>query len=246
MYFMYAASKFDEAKEAYNNLVVHNDNSKIDNVLLKINDASKFIFWKKHLKELKIQLLIRKKEYRKALKYIKQTDAYLYTGLIYEILNKSDSAKIYYEKEIQRQIDNIDDYSDNLSLQLQAERNIGLLYTFVGNNNKAKEYLREIPSEIDSNERKILLQYDFYIENYQSGGYKDFIEGDIISFGIDSISKNIDLDSLIEANRFYYNGYIGSDNKYIYKVKRIFEEKAISCGMNKIENTKANTIYRSQ
>ncbi len=128
---------------------------------------------------------------------------------------------------------------ENLSLQI--ERQLALVYTFLGEKDNAKKYLKEVPGNFDKNQKRIIQQYDFYIENYKSGGYKDFLEGETVLLGIDSLQPNIDIDSLFEANRIYYSGYTTSGDDYEYEIKKIFEKKALSLGMNKIEKAKPNS-----
>ncbi len=227
--------KMDEANKAYEEAIIYNDEKKIDIAIQKIDNAMKFVFWKSNLLNQKVQLLYAKKEYRKALVCTDKIEVYLFKGLIYEHLNNSDSAKIFYKKEIPLLKEQLKDYENNEDLSLQVERQIALVYTFLGEKEKAEKYIREIPNNYDINNKRIIQHYDFYIENYKSGGYKDFLEGETVSYGVDSIPKNLDLDSLFESNRFYYNGYSSTGDRHIYEIRKIFEKKAISIGMNRIE-----------
>ena len=241
-YFMITSIKLDKANEAYEEAMIYDDN-KIDLAIQEIDNALRFVFGESNLTNQKAQLLYKKKEYRKILDCIENTKAYLYKGLIYEHLNNSDSAKIYYKKEIPKLKQQLKDYENDENLLFQVERQIALIYTFIGEQEKAIKYLKKIPNNFDFNQKRIIQQYDFYIENYKSGGYKDFLEGETVFYGVDSLSKSVDIDSLFEWNRFYYNGYTGSDDRCIYEIKKIFEQQAISSGLNKIdEKTKPNRV----
>ncbi|NOQ25544.1 MAG: hypothetical protein GQ564_09315 [Bacteroidales bacterium] len=244
-YIVITSIKLDKANEAYEKAMIYDD-KKIDLAIQEIDNALKFVFWKSNLTNQKAQLLYKKKEYRKILNCIKNTKAHLYKGLIYEHLNKSDSAKVFYKKEIPELKEQLREYKDDENLSLQIERQIALVYTFLGETDNARKYLKEFTNDYDINQKRMLQEYDFYIENYKSGGYKDFLEGETVLFGIDSFPSNIDIDSLFELNRFYYKGYTATNDVYEYKIKKIFEKKAISIGMNKIEKTKPNPDERSQ
>ncbi|HEY6913314.1 MAG TPA: hypothetical protein VI413_01470 [Paludibacter sp.] len=241
-YIMIASIKQEKANKAYEQAMVYDDN-KIDFAIQEIDNALKFVFWKSNLTNQKVQLLYKKKEYRKILNCIKNTKAYLYKGLIYEQLQESDSANVFYIKEIPELKKQLGEYSDKEYLSLQIERQLALIYTFLKETDSARIFLKEIPNDYNLIQKRMIQQYDFYIENYQSGGYKDFLEGETVHFGMDSLPSNLDIDSLFEKNRFYYNGYTTNDNVYEYEIKKIFEKKALSLGMNKIVKTKSNSIY---
>jgi HEPN domain-containing protein len=201
----------------------------IDEIIELINKADHCIFWRKNRSSKKAQLYFKKKDYKKALIYSKETENFLLTSLIYEISNKPDSATVFYRKKIEKLLNTIKNIDDKV-LKLDAERQIALLYTFVGDSKAADKYLKPIPKDFDSRQKRMLLKYDFYIENYISGGYKDLLEGETVLFGIDSLPKYIDLDSLMNVHRFYFNESINSK----YKIKKIFENKAIKAGFNKL------------
>ncbi|MFB6320808.1 hypothetical protein [Saccharicrinis sp. FJH54] len=241
-YVIIASIKMDNANEAYKEVMI-NDGKKIDLAIQKINNAQKIVFWKNNLTNQKAELLYKKKEYRKVLNCIGNTKAYLYKSLIYEHLNKSDSAKIFYEKEIPLLKERLSKCKNDAVLSLQIERQIALVYTFLGEKENASKYLKKIPNDFYFYQRRMIQEYDFYIEDYKSGGYKNYLEGETVIFGIDSLTSNIDIDSLFDSNRFYYNGYTSFDGEYEFKIKKIFEKKALSIGMNKIEKTKPNTRY---
>lgn len=243
-YIMIALARQDKANNLYEKAMIYDDN-KIDLAIQEIDNALKFVFWKSNLTNQKVQLLYRKKEYRKILKCIENTKTYLYKGLIYEHLQNHDSANVFYSKEIPELKKQLSKHKGNEYLALQIERQLALLYTFLGKTDSARVLIKEIPKDYDLNRKRMIQQYDFYIENYQSGGYKDFLEGEIVHFGIDSLPTNLDIDSLFESNRFYYNGYTENGNVYQYEIKKIFERKALSLGMNKIDQTRTN-ILRSQ
>lgn len=232
-YIVVLSLKLDKANKAYEEVIIFDDDSKIDLAIQKIDAARKFVFWKSNLLNQKVQLLYRKKKYREILKCSENIDAYLFKGLIYEHLNQSDSAHLFYKKEIPELKKSLKDYRNNENLLLQVERQIALVYTFLGETEKAREYLRDIPENYDFQQRESIQIYDFYIESYKSGGFKDFLEGETAYFDKDSISKSLDFDSLVEANRFYFNGNTVIDNSSLYEIKTIFEQKALVIGMNK-------------
>jgi len=226
--------RIDVANKAFEEAIIFDSDENINSAIQKIDDALRVVFWKSNLPNQKIQLLYRKKEYRKALDCIKKIDANIFTGLLYEHLGKSDSARLYYKKQIPILKENLRDFKKDEYLTLEIERNVALIYTFLGEAEKAKKYLREIPSNFDFDRKNMIQRYDFFIESYKSGGYKEFLEGETVFFCIDSIQENVDIDSLFEKNRFYYDGCSGSNGKYTYEIKKIFEEKAISTGMSRI------------
>ncbi|NOX45786.1 MAG: hypothetical protein GXO89_02275 [Chlorobi bacterium] len=237
LYLLFVLIKQDEANKAYEEAIVFGDKDKDNLAIRKIDYAIRFVPWNRTLKNQKVQLLMKRKEYRKALNCILETDAYFFTALLYEYLNSDDSAKIYYRKGIPLLIEQLQDYNNDLVLLYQGERQVALFYTFLGEKEKAKKYLRKIPNTLDYYQTRIINQFDYYIESYQSGGYKDFLEGKTVFFGVDCIPKSIEIDSLIDANHFYYNGREGTGDDYQYEIKMIFEQKAVSCGMNKIDKT---------
>jgi tetratricopeptide (TPR) repeat protein len=233
-FFIYSALLIDKAYKAFEEAIFSDKNKDIELALKRIDNAESFAFFDNNLVNKKVQLLYRKKEYRKALNAVKRKDAYIYKGLLYEHLNRSDSAAILYEKVIPELKKKWKKNRGNAYLAYEIERQIALFYTFLNQSESAKEYLNEIPKEYDPELRELLLHYDYYIENYISGGYKDYIEGETLLFGIDSIS-DMNMDSLFAANRFYFDSHSYSGNKHKYEIKKIFEQKAIGIGMNRIE-----------
>ena len=235
-FFIYSAFLLDKAYEAYEKAVIFDKNEDIEIALERIESAEQFAFYDKNLVNIKVQLLYSKKEFRKALNAIKKKDAFIYKGLLYEHLNRSDSASICYEMaipELKKQLKKNKKNNKNTHIAYEIERQIALFYTFLDKSKSAKEYLTEIPEEYNPELRELILHYDFYIENYVSGGYKDYLEGETLLFGIDSIS-DMNIDSLFIANRFYYDSYSGSKTKQEYEIRRIFKHKAIEIGMNRI------------
>jgi tetratricopeptide (TPR) repeat protein len=235
-YVLYVAIKTDEVYFLVQESQMLNA-QEIDNeeLLRKIDFIMKLNPWNNALYGMKVNILISQKQYQSALKCSKERDAYITTGLIYEYLNEGDSAKIYYKKEVNRILNKINQFNDNPSLKRNLERQLAMLYKFIGDNENSVKYMKEIPDDIDYQEKKNLEWQDFYIENYKGGGYKNFLEGEISIFGTDSIPTGIDIDSLITANRFYYNGKSEIGETITYEIRKIFEQKAIECGMNKIE-----------
>lgn len=237
-YYIYSAMLLDKAYKAWEVAAISDNDEDIESALNRIEKAEPFAFFDKNLVNIKVQLLYRKKEYRKALKAIEKKDVLIYKGLLYEHLNRSDSAAICYEKAIPELKRQWKKNNENAHLANEIERQIALFYTFLNQSESAKEYLTEIPEDYNPEFRELLLHYDYYIENYVSGGYKDYLEGETLLFGTDSI-LNMNIDSLFTVNRFYYDNYSGSGNKHEYEIKRIFEQKAIEIGMNRLK-TKPN------
>jgi len=233
-FFIYSAVLLDSAYEAYEKTVFSDDNEKIDFALKEIIKAEPFAFYDKNLTNIKVQLLYGKKEYRKALNAVERKDAYIYKALLYEHLNRKDSALIFYKKAIPKLKKQWKKNKGNLHLAYEIERQIALFYTFLNQSETAKEYLPLVPEDYNSELKEMILHYDYYIENYVSGGYKDYLEGETLFFGTDSIS-NMNMDSLFTVNRFYYDSYSGNGKKHKYEIKKIFEQKANKIGMNRID-----------
>lgn len=232
-FFTYTSILRDQAHLAYEKAILSDDTDKVDIALEKIIKAEKLSLFDGKLVNIKAQLLYQKKEYRKALKAIEKKEVYIYQALLYEHLGKIDSAKLCYERaipELERQLKKQKD----VNLAYQLERQIALFYTFLGQIDKAKNLLPQIPENYNPDLKELLLNHDFYIENYISGGYKDFLEGETIRFTADSIPENIDIDSLMLSNRFYANSSSSSGDKREFEIKKIFEQKAIEIGLKKI------------
>lgn len=156
-------------------------------------------------------------------------------GLIYEYLNQPDSAGIYYLKTIEKLKQNCIKEPDNPFIK----RQIALFYTFLGDSLNAKKNLEKIPVETSSFLKSNLEIIDFYIENYESGGLKDFLYGETIEMVNCSIPEEI-IDSLILSERFYYQNYHAisdknQDKKTIYEFRKIFKEKAKTIGFKELK-----------
>jgi len=240
-YYIYTAILLDKAYKAYERAIIMDEDDEIELALTIINKIEPFAFYDQNLTNIKVQLLYRQKEYRKALNAVGKIDAYIYKALLYEHLNRSDSAFLLYEKVIPKLKRQQKKNKKNIHLAYEIERQIALFYTFLNQNESANEFLSKIPEDYNPELREMLHHYDYYIENYVSGGYKDYLEGETVLFGIDSIPK-VNVDSLFEANRFYYDSYSSSSKKYEYEIKKIFEQKAINVGMNRIKTKPNNAL----
>lgn len=233
-FFIYSAFLLDKAYEAYEVTSYSDKIEDIELALKRIDDAEPFAFYDKNLANIKFKLLYSNKEYRKALNALRNKEAIIQKALLYEQLGRSDSALIYYEKAIPKLKRQLKKNKKDVYRTYEIERQIALYYTFLNQTESASDYLSELPADFNPEYKEMILHYDYYIENYVSGGYKDYWEGETIMFGIDSI-LNMNIDSLITANRFYYNSYSSSGNKYEYEIKKIFEGKAIEIGMNRLD-----------
>ncbi|MBS2213996.1 hypothetical protein KEM09_21485 [Carboxylicivirga mesophila] len=233
-YYIYSASLLDKAYKAWEVASISDKDEDIEFALNKIEEAEPFAIFDKNLVNIKVQLLYRKKEYRKVLEAIEEKNLLIYKGLLYEHLDRSDSAAICYEKAIPMLKNQQKKIKKDVHFANEIGRQIALCYTFLSQTDSANKYLTKIPEDYDPELKEWLLQYDYYIENYVSGGYKDYLEGETLLFGTDSIS-NMNIDSLFTANRFYFDNHSSRGNKHEYEIKKIFEQKAISIGMNRIE-----------
>ncbi len=238
-YWIYSSLLFEKANKAFNEGNFSENNTEIENCIKEIDNALRIMPWSKNLNSWKSSLNLKIGNYRQALDYALKVDAYLYAGMIYEYMEKPDSARIFYEKAINLQIKQMKRLDDEEAKTL-AERQIALIYNFIGDSDKVDEYLKEIPAETNYQMRKMILQYDYYIENYQSGGYKDFLYGKRICMKNDSLTDKNIIDSLIDAQRFYYDNYSSRQikdkpEKAIYEFKEIFKDKAFAIGFKEID-----------
>ncbi len=231
-YFIRVTFIMDKTNEVYQDAIEIGGRQNILAALNQIDKARSFIFWDIYMLHQKAQLLYKLKDYRQALETIKHKDNFIYQGLLYEHLGKSDSALICYKKAIPVLQKALRKQKDNIYLYSENERRIALMFAFLGDSVNSKKYLKPISSELDYFRRDMILRYDYYIDAYKNGGYKDFIEGETNYYNADSIPNRIDKDSLFRANRFYYNSYSGNQ----YEIKALFEDKALLIGMRKINN----------
>jgi tetratricopeptide (TPR) repeat protein len=231
-YFIRVSFVMDKTNRVYQNAIEIGGQKNILAALNQIDKARSFIFWDIYMLHQKAQLLYKLKKYRRALETIKHKDNFIYQGLLYEHLEETDSAKICYKKAIVGLKKALRKQKDNIYLYSENERRIALMYAFLNDSVNSKKYLKQISSELDFFRKDMILRYDYYIDSYKSGGYKDFIEGETIYFNADSIPIGTDKDSLFRANRFYYNSYSGNQ----YEIKALFEDKALLIGMQKINN----------
>lgn len=233
-YWMYSSIVFERANQAFNEAQFSEDSEIIEKSIAEIAKALKVKPWDKILKSMISTLHLKNGDYYYALDFALKNNAYLYSGMIYEYLEKPDSAKIYYKLAVEQYKKQLNKLKE-IEIKLQVERQISLIYTFIEDTLMAKKYLNDIPPEIDYQMRKMIMQYDYYIENYSKGGYKDFLYGEIICMKNDSISDSYVIDSLLEANRFYYEEYFlekieNQKEKAIFKFKKIFQDKAQRIG----------------
>ncbi len=248
-YWLYFSLQFDKANKAFNEGNFTDNKTQIENCIKEIDKALKIIPWNKNLNSWKSTLNFKIGNYKEALNYALKIDAYLYAGMIYEYLEQPDSAIMFYKKLIKPQIKQMKKL-DDIGGRTLAERQIALVYNFIGDSCKVVEYLKEIPIETNYQMREMILQYDYYIENYKSGGYKDFLYGEIICMKNDSLSEKFVIDSLIDVNRFYYDSYSssqvkGRDENAVYGFKEIFKDKATSLGFIEIDCNKSELKMNS-
>ncbi|WP_430817903.1 hypothetical protein [Carboxylicivirga sp. RSCT41] len=222
----------DKTNKVYQNAIEIGGQQNILAAINQIDKARSFIFWDIYMLHQKAQLLYKLKKYRQAIETIKHKDNFIYQGLLYEHLGKSDSAKVCYKKAIPGLKKALKKQKDNIYLYSENQRRVALMYAFLEDSVNSKKYLKPISSKLDYFSRDMILRYDYYIDAYKGGGYKDFIEGETVYYNADSIPNDLDRDSLFRANRFFYNGCFGNQ----YEIKKIFEDKALSIGMQKSNN----------
>lgn len=237
-YWIYSSIVFEKANEAFNEANFSNDKIVINESIKEIDRALKIIPWSRFLKSCKYSLHYKIGDYYKALGYAKKRNDYDFISLIYESMDKPDSAKIYYHYQINVLKSALKKEDKEFRILLLG-RQLALLYTFIGDSISAKKYLADL-SQADYSTRKYMLKYDYYIENYISGGYSDYLYGITICMKNDSLSDKYTIDSLIDSHRFYYDNYTseqtkGQDKKAVYEFKEIFEDKATSIGFKEID-----------
>jgi tetratricopeptide (TPR) repeat protein len=221
-----------------------NDLEITKNSIETINKAIKIYPWNYLFWINKAQLQTKLEDYRAALNSAQRAtdlnndyaEGLEYKGLIYEFLNQPDSAEIYYQKAIDKYKERFKRENDNLLLN----REIALLYTFIGKTTKANDFLTPIPDTLNYYRKNMIHRYDYYIENYKSGGLKNFLHGETVKMRHDSITDKNALDSLIEANRIYTNEtntkkIESGKAETIYIFKEIFKDKAKTIGFREIE-----------
>lgn len=167
-----------------------------------------------------------KKQYAEGIEYI---------GMIYEFLNQPDSAKNYYLKAIDKYKKRLENKSNNNMVNIE----IALLYSFLRDSVKSNHYLKCASNDTDIYSKLMYDRYDYYIENYKSGGLKDFMFGETVEMVNNSVKNENQIDSLLNNRRIYYDSRssISGKNKQIksvYLFKRIFKNKAESIGFKEI------------
>jgi len=216
----------------------------------EIDKAIKIYPWNYLFYMNKAQLQLTLKDYEEVLisarKGTEKNNQYAegleFQGLVYEYLGQPDSAKILYSKSIEKYKIRLSENPDNQFIN----RQIALLYTFTGKINNTQIYLIDIPNTVELHTKQMIEQFDFYIENYKTGGLKDFLSDETINMIIDSITDDYKLDSLIQSIRIYSNGHTtvrrpNQEKKFIYKFRDIFKEKAESIGFKQILNLSNST-----
>jgi tetratricopeptide (TPR) repeat protein len=212
--------------------------------IIEIDKAIKIYPWNYLFYMNKAQLQLKLKDYKEALisarKGTEKNNQYAegleFQGLIYEYLGQPDSAKILYSKAIDKYKIRLNKNPDNQF----TNRGIALLYAIIGDMNNSKAYLTDIHETTEYYEKQLIERYDFYIENYQYGGLRDFLSNESIEMINDSIKDEYKLDSLIHSLRIYYNGHttitrLNQEKESIYKFRNIFKDKAESIGFRQIE-----------
>jgi len=232
-YILYTATLVYEANEAYNSYIFSFEPDDNELIIQKIDKALGYAFWDKQLIRNKIHLLKTEERFQEAVNLSVNTNMHIQTALLFELLNKSDSAKLFYQKEIDQQTDYLNDENEEIFIRLNRERTIALMYTFLGEQIKAQKYLSNIPETLSAPLRRSLLTNDFYIESYKNGGYLDYIAGETDIYVFDNQENEIDVDSLFEANRFYSVAESYSKGICTYEIKKIFEDKALENGFRK-------------
>ena len=210
----------------------------------EIDKAIKIYPWNYLFYMNKAQLQMKLKNYGEALisarKGTEKNNQYAegleFQGLIYENLGQLDSAKILYSKAIDKYKIRL---SENPDDQL-TNRKIGLLYTIIGDTNNSKAYLTDIYETSEYYDKQMIERYDFYIENYKSGGLRDFLSNESIDMVNDSITDDYELDSLIHSRRIYSNGHTtitgpNQEKELVYNFRDVFKEKAESIGFKQVE-----------
>lgn len=240
----YSIDLNDKAVE--NAIILHpNDKIEINKSIDHINIAIKIYPWNYSFRMNKAQMLMKLNNYRGALNSAKKgTDlnkqypyGLEYIGMIYEYLDLPDSAKIYYSKAIDRYKQKLEHKNNNIRLTQE----IALLYTFLNDSINANKFITHLSKDTDDNTKELLKIFNFYIENYQSGGLKDFYEGETIRMIHNSINNDSIIDNLLLKNRIYPNTANGTivfenyDNKKVYRFRKIFEDKAKSIGFIEIK-----------
>ena len=208
----------------------------------EIDKAIKIYPWNYLFYMNKAQLQMKLKNYGEALisarngteKNNQYAEGLEFQGLIYEYLGQLDSAKNLYSKAIDKYKIRLSENPDN---QL-TNRKIALLYTIIGDTNNSKAYLTDIYETSEYYDKEMIERYDFYIENYKSGGLRDFLSNESIDMVNDSITDDYELDSLIHSLRIYSNGHttiVGTnqEKELIYKFRDVFKEKA---ELNRLKN----------
>jgi hypothetical protein len=238
-YWIYASMTFDKATKAFTLCSESIEQHHREDCIKDIDRALKIIPWSKSLKSYKGSLLFKNGDLNGSLKYSIDSEAYLFTGMLYEYLDKPDSAKIFYHKSIiqyKRQADKEND----LELRLQYERIVALLYTFVDDSLTAKSYMHPIPDDLHFSMKELLLRYDYYIENYSGGGYRDYLYGETVCMTQAMFDNSYRVDSLLKANRILYDSemfkHINDSIKLkIYEFKAIFKDKATKIGFREVD-----------
>lgn len=204
-----------------------------------IDDMDKAIMiypWNHSFHMDKAQLQMKLNDYRGALISAKNgidlknyAEGLEYIGMIYEFLNQPDSASIYYSKAIDILKERLIKTNNNAT-----NMELGLLYSFVGDSIKARQHLKVASNDGEPYWKQVYDRYDYYIENYRSGGLKDYLYGETIEMTIDSTLDKNQVDSLINDSRFYYDSQSEwiKVNKIqtVYRIKKIFKNKAESIG----------------
>jgi tetratricopeptide (TPR) repeat protein len=244
-YIFYASMVYQNANQSYNIGYGSEDKAQIMNSINQLNSALKVIPWSKNLRSWKYMLYFKNGDYDKALKFAKARKDNKFISIIYESIGKPDSAKLYYRKQIDFEIKELKKQKDNYS-KLTIQRQIALLYTFLGEKEVAKKYMTDL-SVADQANREYLQHFDFYIENYKSGGLNDYYFGKTICMRNDSINNRFTLDSLMTVDRFVYESY--SSTKFdkdkevaIYKFREIYKTKAQKLGFK--ESSCEGTIFK--
>lgn len=222
--------------ETIENLSNSDDQKEINVAIMELDKALRIVPWSSAIRESKYRLHFRTGNYRIVLNYALENDAYEYAAMMYEYLEKPDSAKIYYTKIINEGLyENEIADEKNIMNKYAIQRHIALIYTFLGDTIIAKKYLLELNDTLNFEQKEFILGYDFYIDNYHFGGSKDFFYGETVSMTNDTISKEYNVDSLLMANRITSRGSSGTRQKTEYIFRLIHKEKAENIGFKQIE-----------
>jgi tetratricopeptide (TPR) repeat protein len=235
-YLFAVAYAFKVHMETMDDLIFTENKEEIKNGLEELDRVLKIVPWSTAIKNSKHELYIKLGEYRIVLHRALKTGSFGQAALMYEFLDKPDSAKFYYSKIItEGKFEHAIIHEEEILNQYALKRYTALLYTFLGDSTKAQVYLDELPNTLTDFQKLYLLGYDFYIDTYKSGGIMDFIHGERVTMVNDTLSSTYNVDSLLIANRITYGSKFSSGDKTECEFRLCYKEKAEKIGFNEIK-----------